>query len=94
MQDIIVTYKENITIGKRKRATSPLERHTMETPISCNNVLRSHFELHGGHFLIRADYPRYIANFLSPDWMKLRILNCDWFAVVKGAMKNYNNYGV
>ena len=29
----------------------------------------------------------------SSDWMKLKILSCDWFAVVKGAMKNYNNYG-
>ena len=36
---------------------------------------------------------RNISSLLSPDWMKISVLNCGWFAVVKGAMKNYNNYG-
>ena len=35
-----------------------------------------------------------MANFLSPDWLKLKILDCGWSAVDKGAMMNNDNSGV
>ena len=35
-----------------------------------------------------------MANFLSPDWLKLKILDCGLSTAVKGAMKNNDNSGV
>ena len=54
----------------------------------------SHPALLGDQLLIGTDCPQYLTNFLSSDWLELKILDCGWFAVVKGAMKNKDNSGV